>query len=135
MKPNNKALQTIAVFLTILLLFQSCVVYHKAPTTLEHASQIKAKTKITTLTGETANYKYITLQDRQFYGVKLKSREWIKIPLDPKEIRQVLTQNKSASTWATIAIIVVPILAIAIAGGLAMEDAFDFNFPEENSNH
>jgi hypothetical protein len=128
MEAIKKRLKATALSLSVLLLFQSCVVYHKTPTTLQNASQIQTKTKITKTTGETIIYKYITFQDGQFYGVKLKSGGWVKSPLDQNEINQVLTQNKSGSTWATIALITIPIIAIIVAVGIAMEDAFDFSY-------
>lgn len=126
-------LKTIAWFLTALMLFQSCVVYHKTPTTLEKSSQEKIKTKVTNSDGTVFKYKYITYDDGKFYGVNVKSGEQIKTPLQTSEVTQVLSQNKSGSTWATIAIILIPIIAILVIAGLAMEDAFDWNLPEENS--
>ena len=107
-------LKATALFLCVLLLFQSCVVYHKTPTTLEKASQERIKTKITNIEGETFKYKYITFEEGQFYGVHEPEErgEFVKVPLESEDIINVRTKNKSASSWVTILVITVPALAI-----------------------
>lgn len=96
----------IAFFLTALLLFQSCVVYHKTPTNLFQASQETIKTKVVNANGEISKYKYIAFEDGQFYGVKKKSGELIKTPLNQQDLAKVLTKDKSVSTLLTIALLV-----------------------------
>jgi hypothetical protein len=118
----NKGLRNIALFLTALMFFQSCVVYHKTPTTLEKASQEHIKTKITNAEGETFQYKYITYEDGVFYGVSKKSGELVKTSLDETYINKLLIKNKSASTWVTVAVIGVPIIAFGIAIIVALDD-------------
>ena len=107
-------LKATALFLFVLLLFQSCVVYHKTPTTLEKASQERIKTKITNIEGETFKYKYVTFEEGQFYGVHEPEEfgEFVKVPLESEDIINVRTKNKYASTWVTILVITVPALAI-----------------------
>ena len=114
MEALKKRLKFIAWFLTTLMLFQSCVVYHKTPTTLEKASQERIKTKITNIEGETFKYKYVTFEEGQFYGVHEPEEfgEFVKVPLESEDIINVRTKNKSASTWVTILVITVPALAI-----------------------
>ena len=114
MEAFKKRLRATAWFLTTLMLFQSCVVYHKTPTTLEKASQERIKTKITNKEGETFKYKYITFEEGQFYGVHEPEEfgEFVKVPLESEDIINVRTKNKSASTWVTILVVTVPALAI-----------------------
>jgi hypothetical protein len=116
METIGKRLKTMTFFFAVLTLIEGCVVYHKAPTTLDKASQLQTKTKITNTTGETFKYKCIVYEGGQYYGVRLESREWIKIPLSQKDIAEVLIENKSASTWASIGLGVVsaPFAAYAI---------------------
>ena len=116
MEAINKRLKPIALILTALLLFQSCVVYHKTPTTVQQASQEQIRTKIIKTNGEISKYKYITSEDGIFYGVKLKSGEWIKTPLDQKEIAQVLTKN--ISTSKTFTIVVLSLVGLYIVGAV-----------------
>lgn len=106
-------LKTIAWFLTALMLFQSCVVYHKTPTTLEKASREQIKTKITNANGETLKYKYIAYEEGAYYGyTEVEFGEFTKTPINSEDLISVRTKNKSASTWVTILVIAVPVLAI-----------------------
>ena len=102
---NRKAYRTIAFFLTVLLLFQSCVAY-RTVSTLEEASQQRMRTKITTTDFKALKYKYITYENGQYYGIKLESGEWIKTPLDQKDISKVAIENKKASTFLTVAVFI-----------------------------
>lgn len=118
MEAIKKRLKATAWCLTILMLFQSCVVYHKTPTNLEKASQEQIKTKISNTNGQDFKYKYITYEDGVYYGVNKKSGELIKTPLSEQDVSKVRLQNKSASTLVTIAAIVVSGGAIALIVGL-----------------
>ena len=114
MEAIKTRLKAIAIFLTALMLFQSCVVYHKTPTTLEKASQEQIKTKVTHTNGEVSKYKFITYENGVFYGnVEKEWGEFIKVPLDSEDIINVRMKNKTASTLVTIAIITIPALAFA----------------------
>jgi len=119
MEAIPKRLKTIALLLTALLLFQSCVVYHKTPTTLEHASQDRIKTQITRSNGEISKYDYIANEDGVYYGVYTDWDEQVKTPLSEQEITKVLTKDKSTSTVLTIGVIAVPVIGITLLIGLA----------------
>ena len=120
MEAIKTRLKTIAWFLTALMLFQSCVVYHKTPTTLEKASREQVKTKVTKTNGDIFKYKFITYEDGVFYGVNVdpggvqESIETARTPLNEVDVDGVFLKNKSASTWVTILSIAVPVLTIAI---------------------
>lgn len=114
-----------------MLLFQSCVVYHKTPTSLQGASQHQIRTKIINSNGAISKYRYVTFEDGKFYGVSKKSGELIKTQLREPEITKVLTKNKSASTWITVGVIAVPVIAfivVYVAGQSAI------NFVEDLEN-
>lgn len=111
---TNKRLSAIVIFLTVIFLFQSCVVYHKTPTNLKNASTERINTKIVNTNGEIFKYKYITYDNGVFFGVNLKSGVWIKTPIHQQDLTQVLTKDKSRSTWATIGIIAIPVIATVI---------------------
>ena len=134
METIKNRLKAIALLLAGLILIQSCVVYHNNPTSLEQASREHIKTKVTGTNGETAEYDYISYNDGQFFGISHKSGKFITTPLYQKDLTKVLTKDKSGSTWATVALITVPVIAIIVIVGLSMEDAFDWNIPEENGN-
>lgn len=125
-------LKAIALLLSALLLFQSCVVYHKTPTNLFEASQEHIKTKVVTNSGLAAKYEYITYEGNQFYGMNRKSGEWLKTPLDQEDLAKVLIKDKSGSTWATIGMISIPIIALVLIG-LSLENAFNFDLSPKDS--
>jgi len=114
MEAIKTRLKSIAWFLTALMVFQSCVVYHKTPTTLERASQEQVKTKLTKTKGETIKFKYITFENGQFYGVNKKSGEIIKTPLDEQYVETILIKNRTASFLVTVLVIAVPIIVVVI---------------------
>lgn len=120
MKTFRKPFRTGCYLLIAMTLFQSCVVYRKTPTSLEEASKQQIRTKIIKTNGEISKYRYITYEDGQFYGVRKKSGELVKTPLSEQEIKKVLTNNKSASTWVTVGVIAYAILGvIAVIKGAA----------------
>lgn len=123
------------MFLSTVLLLQSCVVYHKTPATLEKASREQVKTKVTNTDGDIAKIKYVTYESGVFYGVNKKSGELVKTPLDEEYINKIVTKNKSASTWATVTVIAIPVAAviILIATAYPMVDYSGgwYNPPEE----
>ena len=115
MEAIKTRLKTIAWFLTALMLFQSCVVYHKTPTTLEKASEERLNTKVTNNEGETTKFKHITYENGQFYGVSKKGGEVIKMPLDQKSIQTVLIKNRTASILVSIGVVTGSIFIVIIS--------------------
>lgn len=102
----------------LLWLLQSCVVYHKTPSTLEEASELPVRAKVTDKQGEKARYRYIVLKDGAYYGVKKESGEVVKIPLQVGELDKVQLKNKVASTWLTVGLVALPV-AMVFAMALA----------------
>ncbi|MBC2839851.1 hypothetical protein [Robiginitalea sp. SC105] len=116
MKPLSKTLIICLLLMTSLILFQSCVAYQRNPTTLEIAEQEHIQTKITNSNGESAEYKYITYEDGQFYGVTKKSGKLIKSLLRTEDIRTVKLKDKIGSTMLWIGI---PLVFVLVVGGVA----------------
>jgi hypothetical protein len=114
MKMSKKHFRGISGLLVVLVLMQSCVVYHSTAYTLDQAVQSKTNTKITDLEGQPHFYKYLTEESGSYYGVKKKSGEYVKHPLNPERIERVYVKNQSASTWVTVGLIVVPVLAVVV---------------------
>ena len=105
MKAIKKGLKPIAFLLTALMLFESCVVYHKTPINLAQASEEHIKTKVVKTNGEVVKYKYIIYEDNQFYGMNRRSGEWIKTPLNQEDLSKVQTKDNTGSTLLTIAVL------------------------------
>jgi hypothetical protein len=109
-------------------------VYHKTPTTLEQASGEQTMTKVTYSNGKTVKYKYVVSKDGQYYGTIKESGQWIETPLDLSGLDNVFTKNKSGSTWATVALIAIPVLAAAIIIPTLPWLGDESFFPVEDSN-
>ncbi len=110
MKKIKKRLKVIALFLSGLILLQSCSTY-KTSITLEQAAQQEKAVKIITVDDDTNKYKYIVYEDGQFYGVKNNPGEDVKFPINAEEVADVL-MKKGLPWWAWT------IIGVAIGVGL-----------------
>ena len=118
MKTPKKWFKTIAIFLIGLILTQSCTVYRRTPVSLEQAAQQNLKAKVETTSNETFKFKYITYEEGQFYGVKKKSGDLVKEPLQEEDITKILLHNKSGSTWLTVAVLALPVAFVLFSIGM-----------------
>ena len=126
MKTFRKHLRTSCHLLIATMLLQSCVVYHRNPTSLEEASKQQIKTKIIKTNQKISKYKYITYEDGQFYGVNKDFAErgqMVKTPLREQAIITVLTKNESASKWGTVGVIAYAVGSIILY--FVIQNAFD----------
>lgn len=114
MKALKKWFKIIALFFTALILLQGCVVYQNTSVSLEQAVQEQKPAKVNTIPNETYYFKQIGIEDGLFYGLKKVKGESVKIPIDNNEVYKVFLHSKSKSTWATIAVIAVPVITLAI---------------------
>lgn len=112
----------IAILLSAFMLLQSCVVYHKTPSTLEEASQARMKTKVTLTNGTEIKFKSLTKEEGQYFGTQKVSGEMQQILVRPEDVRNVQLKNKTASTFATIGAIVVPIVGFILIGNWIIDE-------------
>ena len=115
MEAFKNRLKPIAFFLTALPFFQSCVVYHKTPTTLEQASREQTRTKVTTEENKTYKFNYITYDNGVFYGINKRNGKPVKTSLYNEVVTGVYEQNDAASTLTTVGTIIgIPVLLMGI---------------------
>jgi hypothetical protein len=110
-----------ALLLSVLVLMQSCVVYHKTPTTLEEASIERIKAKITNANGVTHKYQYIENKDGVYYGVNKKSGTLVRLPLEEEEVT-VWLKNQTATTWTSLAVIGGSVLVFIVGSRLYIDN-------------
>lgn len=120
MKTLKKQAKLIALIISVLMLFQSCKVYHSDSVSLQQASQEFKRTKIQTYNNEVLKFRGIKSEDTQYYGVKKVKGEIVNIPLDENYIKSVKLENKTMSIILTIAL---PIGIIVVAA-LVFQDSF-----------
>lgn len=117
MKTIKNQIKIIAITFAILVLFQSCKVYHSNPVTLDQATQEFKRTKVQTVSNEILKFRGIKYENNQYYGVQKLKGEIINMPLDEKYLKSVKLENETMSTVLTIALPVTIILgALAIIG-------------------
>lgn len=86
------------------ILFQSCVLYQKAPVSLLEAAEPGSQTKITGSNQDTFKYGHVLRGDEAYYGVKIKGGKAIQTPLSEEEIMEIRIRNNSASNWANVSV-------------------------------
>ena len=118
MTPDNPRLKTktLAFFFLITILLQSCVAYQNTPVSLQQAEQSKKQVKVNTVSNQTYHFKQIVSEGNQFYGLKKKKGEVVKIALQDNAYNKVYLHSKRKSTWTTIAAISVPVITFVILG-------------------
>lgn len=120
MKIIKKQIKTIALILSMLILFQGCTVYKSANVSLDQASKADIKTKVSTKDGEKLKFERIGVEDEKYYGVRKVKGELIKVPLNEDYIEYVKLKDKTTSTILTIALPV----AIIVGAVLICHDCF-----------
>lgn len=129
MKSSKFILQYCARFLAILIVFQSCNIYHSANISLEKAAVINRKVRVKTDSGNNLKFKWIDINDGKFYGytrensgtskklqnlgiIGTSNGKFYSYGLETLKIDSVQAKNYTMSTIGTILISIVGIFAI-----------------------
>ncbi len=114
MKTLKTSLKTTALFIMAMTLLQSCIAYQNTPVSLEQAEQSKKRVKLKTSSNQTYNFEQIVLEEEEFYGLKKKRGEITKTAISDALDNKLFLQSKRKSTWATLGVIGVPVIALVI---------------------
>ena len=90
-------MQAIPYLLIILMLFQSCVAYHKSSIPISDA-QDRGKVKVVTKRGTNYEFKNIEYKDDAYYG---NTKDDI-VLIDTASISAIYLKNVKKSNWQTI---------------------------------
>ena len=107
MKIIKKQFKSVALILSMLILFQGCTAYKSASVTLDEASKSEGKVKVHTTTNETLKFKRIGIENGNYYGVKKIKGDLVKVPLDKTKLNKIKVKDDTMSTIMTIALPVV----------------------------
>jgi uncharacterized protein YceK len=119
-------LKGVALFFSVLILFQGCVtVYKSANVTLEEAVRADTKVRITTNDNQTMKYLNITKINQEYFGIKKVHGDLTKIPIQKEDIEIVRIKNKPMSTIVGALVflggfIVVVVTGVVLSGGFAI---------------
>ncbi|MHA7842198.1 MAG: hypothetical protein ACX93I_02685 [Winogradskyella sp.] len=97
MKSSRRVMRLITFFLTFLMLFQSCRVYHKEHVTLDKAVEEGKRVKIVSKNGFKFKYKAIVIDDGQYYGVKKINGKFTRTLIDANSIESLRLHDKTMS--------------------------------------
>lgn len=146
MKTIKRNMRWAAKILSILILLQSCTVYHSYKSSIDDAIASNNKVKIVLDSGEKHKFKKLNRNDNEVYGLiynksssyeywasrksmPSKSETLTYVQIYDNELKNLHLRNKSASTILTIAI---PILALGALAGLLVAASSDLNLDWSN---
>ena len=113
MKTIKNHLKTIAVFLSILLLMQGCVIYKGKPSTIDEAVNANTEVRIETKNAQTIKFKRIEFKNGQYYGINKPHKAIIKTPIKVELVKSVKIKDRIMST---IVPIIIPLMIIFAYG-------------------
>ena len=114
MKKLKKYLKLISLLLALVVLLQGCTVYKSTSITLSDAAQNESKVKLEPKNGKIIKFKKIIFEDGVYYGIEEKNGSTFKISLNENDISSIREKNKVASTFLTVGVISVIIVALFI---------------------
>ena len=103
-------LKVLAVFLSVLILFQGCTIYRSAKVTLQEAVQADTKVKIKDKYDQTIKYKRVKFENTQFYGVTKKNNK--KVYIEEKNINSVQLRNGWLSVIFSVWLSLLPVATL-----------------------
>jgi hypothetical protein len=116
-------LKVVALFFSVLILFQGCTVYKNQNISLDQAAATNDKVKIVTKNNQTIKYLNITKINQEYFGFKKVNGDLSKIPIQKEDIEMVRIKDKPMSAVVGIltflgGLIVVATVGVLIGGGL-----------------
>jgi hypothetical protein len=115
MKTIRKYLEPFVFLFSLLILFQSCVVYEKSSVSLDWAAKQELRAKVEMKTNETYKFKRISFENQHYYGIQKINGDIIKTPLQANELNKIQLQDKSTSTIATITTVLGSLVGVILA--------------------
>lgn len=109
-----KTIKLVCISLTMLIMLQSCRVYHSETVSLEEASKSQKRVKVKTNDNKTLKFNKVIFEDGQFYGVKGKGDNVSKTVLNMDDLKQVRLHNKSLSTILGVAVPIITVVGILV---------------------
>ncbi len=126
MKILKEQFRYIALLFTLLILLQSCRIYHRKSITLDQAIKEQKQVKIKTVDNKTLKFKKLIYEDGEYYGIKTSAftYEIHKIPFDKSKLQSIRLHNKTMSIIYGAGLSIV--LIIIIGGYVVFAYAKDY---------
>jgi len=94
--------KAITLFLSVLMMFQSCTVYKGQNISLEQAALSNDKVKLVTKSNQTLKYLKINEINQEYFGVKKVHGDLTKVPIQKENIETIMIKNKPLSATLSI---------------------------------
>lgn len=112
MKASTYNSKSVIISISLLLLMQSCGVYHSNGVSLDDAVASKNKILIQQKDGSKLKYSKVKKVDGKYFGAKCSDEKQL-IPIDEHNIDKVRVRNTGLSALATLGIITATLAAIS----------------------
>ncbi|MEW5676940.1 hypothetical protein ABGT15_11565 [Flavobacterium enshiense] len=119
-----------SIFLTLLILLQSCTVYQRTPISIDEAVAYNRSVKVITVTDRKLKFKRIEKTDSVYYGLQKSGGKIQKIALNPNNIKAIKKPDRVTSTLITTTSITASVLFLTY---LLLQDSFRWDTDSESS--
>ena len=117
-------LKVVALFFSVLILFQGCTVYKNQNISLDQAAATKDKVKIVTKNNQTVKYLNITKINQEYFGFKKVNGDLTKIPIQKEDIEIVRIKDKPMSAVVGVLTFLGGLIVATAVGVLISGDGF-----------
>jgi hypothetical protein len=124
MKTTTRHLKVVALFFSVLILFQGCTVYKNQNISLDQAAATKDKVKIVTKNNQTVKYLNITKINQEYFGFKKVNGDLTKIPIQKEDIEIVRIKDKPMSAVVGVLTFLGGLIVATAVGVLISGDGF-----------
>jgi len=121
MKKSTRLLKVVALFFSILILFQGCSVYKSASVTPDEASKSNTEVRVKTFDNKSLKFYRIEVENNKIHGIKIHNGERSITPIEKDNIEKIQLKDKTMSTFLSFTIagvIAAGILGIIVADSL-----------------
>jgi len=119
MKTSTRHLKVVALFFSILILFQGCSVYKSASVTPDEASKSNTEVRVKTFDNKSLKFYRIEVENNKIHGIKIHNGERSITPIEKDNIEKIQLKDKTMSTFLSITI--AGVIAVGILGIIVSE--------------
>jgi hypothetical protein len=127
MNTTTRHLKVVALFFSVLILFQGCTVYQSVNVTLDEAVRADNKVRIEKRNGEEVKYyRVVKFNDGNYYGKIKVNGMFDNLLIDENNIVKVQIKDQKTSTILTVAIpvVIIGVIIVVIAKSLENMNIF-----------
>jgi len=113
-------LKGVALFFTVLILFQGCTVYKSASVTLDEASKSNTHVRVKTFDNQSLKFSRIEVVNNKIHGIKIHNGFTSITPIEKDNIEKIQLKDKTMSTFLSFTI--AGVIAAGIWGVIVTDD-------------